>query len=343
MYTLEYLNDTLFALAERMLLPMAMSSTTTQKAADVGLDPRSILGMVFEKRSFVGQQVVYGTYQISPGGPQDTAITLIEMGMDIGNSGTRTAVLHQQQHTLEFTQTPATYEEVPSIIYGEKIETWRERYYDDQQRDLLTGQVATNHLKEMPPQYSEVFSIGEYADGRKSLPIGGTDLRLADARYDRYGKACLVRGLIAGGYPPGHYYLGLAMGVRNEELSATMGVDPEVQKAIDAFKQPFTLIRNGKEEWRIEIRESVVLPQTFGTYYSLDTGIYGQTLSDIPHWTVLDLGYHDGHVLEVHRGKGMQVTAQKVVSGVVDVARGLVIELRKPQNFPLVSSDLSDA
>ena len=39
----------------------------------------------------------------------------------------------------------------------------------------------------------------------------------------------------------------------------------------------------------------------------------------------------------------MQVTAQKVVSGVVDVARGLVIELRKPQNFPLVSSDLSDA
>lgn len=320
-----------------------------RNAVDVGLNPLSVLGMVYEGRAFVTpppeQRHVYGTYQISPGGLHDTAITLVEEALDIGNSGAKTAVMHATQHTLAFTETPATYEPTPTILYGEQVETWQECFYDEAQRTSYEAQVESRQIESVPPQYSELFSIGEHANSRKSLPIGGTDVRLAEPRHARYVKACLVRGLIAAAYAPGHYYLGITIGVRNEEVNAQMGVDASVQAALSTLTQPFTLIRNGRDVWHIDIRESIPLPQSFGTHYALDTGIFGQVLNPaIPHWTILDLGYHDGHVLEVIRsGKSLRVTGQKVVAGVVEVARGLVGELRKQEHFPLVPSDLSDA
>jgi len=289
---------------------------------------------------------VYGTYQLTPGGSYDTAITLVEEALDIGNSGAATAVMHATEHTLAFTKIPATYEPTPAVLYSEQMETWQERYYEDGHRSSYQAQVQSQQIESVPAQYSETFSIGEHANPRKSLPIGSTDLRLADPRYLRYVRVCLVRGLMAAGYAPGHYYVGLTIGVRNEEVNAQMGVDPTVQEALSVLTQPFTLVRSGKDVWSIDVRESFPLPQSFGTHYALDTGILGQVLNPtITSWTVLDLGYHDGHVLEVIRpGKGsLRVTGQKVVTGVVDVARGLVGELRKPGNFPLVPSDLSDA
>ena len=326
------------------------TSSGHRDAAAVGLDPRSVLGIIYEGRAFVtpapDMRYVYGTYQIPSGGNGSTSITLGEEALDIGNSGAATAVMHASEHTLSFTKTAATYENLPTVLYGEQMETWRERYYEDEQRAAYEAQLQTQQIENLPPQYSETFSVGEYANSRKSLPIGSTDVRLADQRYMRYVRVCLVRGLMAAGYAPGHYYIGLTIGVRNEEVNAQMGVDPKVQAALSALTQPFTMIRNGKDVWFIDIRESFPLPQTFGTHYALDRGILGQVLQPtMTNWTILDLGYHDGHVLEVVRPvKGsLRVTGQKVVTGVVDVARGLGGELRKPENFPLVPSDLSDA
>lgn len=325
------------------------TSTGQRSAASVGLDPLSALGFLYEGRAFVTPgpegRYVFGTYQVAPDGTANTAITLVEEALDFGNSGVATAVMHATQHTLACTKTAATYESVPTVLYGEQMETWRERYYDDGQRSSYEAQLQAQQIDSLPEQYSETFSVGHHANSRKSLPVGATDVRLAEPRYLRYARVCLVRGLMAAGYAPGHYYIGLSIGVRNDEINAQMGVDPRVQAALSTLTQPFTLVRNGKEVWTIDIHESYPLPQTFGTHYALDRGILGQVLHPaMTNWTILDVGYNDGHVLEVIRPEkgSLRVTGQKVVSGVVDVARGLVGELRKQENFPLVPSDLSD-
>jgi hypothetical protein len=292
-----------------------------QSAQEVGLDPRSLLGFLFEKRPLASGSYVYGAYEFpSDNGTHSNSQTLIMMGLDIGNSGVRTAVLHPERHTLAFSNVPTNYLVPQQIIYGEHAESWV---------DLTSGDGA-------------LFCIGEYAKGGQSLPIGPTSVRLADRRSMNFVKASLVRGLIEAGYKPGHYAIGLVVGVRNEELTVGLGVDPAVDSALDFLRKPFSLRRN-KDEWHIHIRELVPLPQTFGSYYALNTGITGQPLTDLPRFTVFDLGFHDGHILEISLETGLQVTGQRVSSGVVDVARGLVLELRKAENFPLIASDLSDA
>jgi hypothetical protein len=335
----------------RQIVTISQTSTNSQRsAAAVRLDPLSVLGFIYEERAFftpgANGRYVYGTYQLSPDGEMATAITLVEEALDIGNSGAATAVMHALDHRLSFTKTEATYEPLPAVLYGEQMETWRERYYDDAQRGSYESQLQRQQIDSLPEQYSETFSVGQHASSRKGLPIGATDVRLADQRYVRYLRVCLVRGLKAAGYAPGRYYIGLAIGVRNEEVNAQMGVDPHVQEALSTLTQPFTLVRNGTEVWTIEVRESYPLPQSFGTHFALDRGIFGQVLQPtMTNWTILDLGYNDAHVLEVIRPEkgALRVTGQKVLAGVVDVARGLVGELRKSENFPFVPSDLSDA
>src|ERR1700730_3620171 len=208
-------------------MTVSHSATSGQRnAASVGLDPLSVLGFIYERRTFVtpgpDMRYVYGTYQLTPGGSHDTAITLVEEALDIGNSGAATAVMHSTEHTLSFTKTPATYEPTPAVLYSEQMETWQERYYQDGHRSSYEAQVQSQDIDSVPPPYSDTVSVGEHANSRKSLPIGSTDLRLADPRSLRYVKVCLVRGLMAAGYAPGHYYVGLSVGIRNDEVNAQM-------------------------------------------------------------------------------------------------------------------------
>src|ERR1700730_17683941 len=129
--------------------------------------------------------------------------------VDNGNDAFKGAVLHAQTPTITTKRIITAYCPARKLRGGEGVTTWR---VND----------------------SEEFWVGEDAVESKkveNLPIGMTDERLHDERYQSYLAACLVELLISAGYGQrdrdghlpaccwGEHNLYCSFGVPNEEIT----------------------------------------------------------------------------------------------------------------------------
>lgn len=326
---------------------MMLSSSSAESVHTRSTDilPQSILGLAIDHHPLASRgqdhiSYVTGEYwaQVTAQGETTRHVTTA-LAIDPGNSNCKTVAIHAQQRTFAVVETPTQYEEYPNLIYATgQDEIWQVRYYDEEQLRRYQQQYA-HDPSQIPPQYSEAFSIGANAIKGTSLPIGTTNERLHDLAYQRFLQACIVRTLIEAGYGPGQHYIGYAFGVRDEEVSAKAGVNPDTKIAVnEVLKNPFVLVRNTTECWHIlpVDEDPLLVPQSFGMYYAWDSDLYGNILHTAPSYTVFDLGYHDGHIIEVRRGKNgaLRVSGHKVTQGVSEIARGLAVYMRQPGNFP---------
>ena len=92
------------------------------------------------------------------------------------------------------------------------------------------------------------------------------------------------------------------------------------------------------EEWTITIGEIFPYPQTFGTFFALDTNLSGRSvLTNYLSFVIVDLGGYDSHAMEVERrGRGVSAVGRRFVDGTIAVARALATELKKPEHYPLL-------
>ncbi len=305
---------------------LAVSSLPSVKdARQVELDKESVLGMIYEDRPFLlttGQAITGEFVSDLPTATGTTAIPVIELAIENGNSCTRAMALHFLTHQAVISEIPSVYEEEASnLIYsaGELGEVWQ--------------------IENADGTHSAIFRIGEYADTQQDLPIGPTFARWSDLRFVNFNRACLVRTLHAAGYGPGTHSVCVCPGARNEEVSVEKGVDQRVQDAFMQGLQPFVIWRNKTERYDIRIVEiTAAIPQTFGSHYAFDTDILGRSLHpNVPMWNWFDVGFYDGHDVTVRRiGKNIRVSGVKVTDGVSRIVREMGAYLRQPANFPMM-------
>src|SRR5579885_2510681 len=193
---------------------------------------------------------------------QQVSTTATIVSVDNGNDAFKGAMLHAHAPFLRARRIITAYAPAEVLRAGEGITTWQ-----------VDG--------------SEPFWIGEEAllsTKAESFPIGTTEERLPDERYQHFLFACLVELLREAGYETagsnwqGEYNLYLSFGVPNEEVSRS-GVSDRVRRAFQhIFQVPYVVRRTNEQgqvcTWKIRLVELQPYPQTFGSfltwYYTLD-------------------------------------------------------------------------
>jgi hypothetical protein len=256
------------------------------------------------------------------------------VSIDNGNDALKGALLHAHKPLVRCNRIVTAYAPAQTIRAGENVTTWQ---VDD----------------------SEPFWIGQealMADRAESLPIGMTEERLPDQRYQHFVFACLVELLIEAGYAShpgewqGEYDLYVSLGIPPEELDLH-GPQESVRRALlTLLNTPHTIHRHDEQDrittWVLRLVEIVPYPQTFGSfatwYYTLD-GLPIET--DIVKHVTLDIG--GGHVHEcqvnlVHQATGrpkLRMSASLLGEGTIAMARAVRETIRT--RYPGVH--LSDA
>ncbi len=242
--------------------------------------------------------------------------------IDNGNDAFKGAMLHVGQPVMTTKRIITAYTPARKLRGGEGVVTW---------------QVND----------SEEFWIGEDAVESKkveSLPIGMTDERLHDQRYQCYLAACLVELLIAAGYGQldrdgrligewqGEYDLYTSFGIPNEEITIS-GPTKEASNALRLiFNVPFAISRTDEHgvttRWVVRLVEINPYPQSFASfacwYYTVD----GTPISTriVKHVTI-DIGGGQTHSCEVdliHRQDApvkLRMEAKLLGEGTISIAR----------------------
>jgi hypothetical protein len=316
-----------------------------KKAEEAGIPPESMLALVYEGRAWKskeGLNVPNAYFFDLPSGGGSTLN--IQVVGDIGNSEAKFAALHRSSNLLVTRGTTTTFQTLSRAIYSTSdAAVWQQQYYDDTRAQVLKREHLEGAIKEIPPQYSDEFYSGNNA--KENLVTGATDARFSQEEYILFLRTCICDILEAAGYfdenPLEEKNVGLCIGVRNEETVQGKGLKPEVKAALDSLLGPCVLIKTVGETRMVRkfnVREYQTLPQSYGAIYALDTNIMGRGhLVETDAITGWDGGSFDVHKIEgVRVGNGMRVSGERVANGGVFLARELAIELRKPENFPLV-------
>jgi hypothetical protein len=254
---------------------------------------------------------------------QHVSTTATLVSVDNGNDAFKGAMLHAYLPTLSTRRIITAYAPAEVLRAGEGIPTWQ---VDD----------------------SEPFWIGEDAllmSRAESLPIGMTEERLPDERYQRFLFACLVELLREAGYEApdrdwqGEYHLYLSFGLPNEEITRN-GVKDTVHRALERVFNISHEIRRINEQgklstWKLRLVEVNPYPQTFGSfvtwYYTLD-GTPIET--DIVKHVTLDIGGGQLHTCTVTiepQGEGrprLRMQAALLDEGTIAIARAVREQLR---------------
>jgi PAS domain-containing protein len=238
------------------------------------------------------------------------------VSVDNGNDAFKGAMLHVREPFLQTKRIVTAYAPARTIRGGEGVTTW---------------QVND----------SEPFWIGEdaiLAKKAESLPIGFTEERLPDERYQRFMFASLVELLRVAGYGmhPGEFQgehdLYVSFGIPNEEMTLK-GPKETVRHALRAIFNTTSIIRRIDEQgqvttWSLRLVEITPYPQSFASfatwYYTLD-GTPIET--DIVKHVTLDIGggqFHDCEVDILHQAEGrpkLRMTASLLGEGTIAMAR----------------------
>jgi hypothetical protein len=254
---------------------------------------------------------------------QQVSTTATIVSVDNGNDALKGAMLHEHQPYLKARRIITAYAPAETLRAGEGITTWQ-----------------VNH--------SEPFWIGTDAlltMKAESLPIGMTEERLPDERYQHFLFACLVELLREAGYEhparewQGEYDLYLSFGLPNEEITRN-GVKDSVNHALQQiFNVPYTVRRTNEQGqvtiWKLRLVEVNPYPQTFGSfltwYYTLD-GAAIET--DIVKHVTMDIGggqFHTCTVTIEHQTEGrprLRMQAALLDEGTIAIARAVREQLR---------------
>lgn len=333
---------------------MMVNTQPGKKAEAAGIPPTSMLALAYEqrpwKRDGLAVPTSYSFDILAPDGKTRlSTVPNIMVIADIGNSEAKFAAWDRASTVLLTRGTPTTLEPLKSAIYTTSdAPTWKEMVYDDSRAEIFRREASEGRRTEVPPRYSDEVYIGQNA--RTSLVTGPTEARFSQDEYLLFLRICIVDMLEAAGYyaerPDEVKNVGLCIGVRNEETAQGRGLKPEVKAALDDLIGPCTLIKTVGDRQltrRFHVREYAHLPQSWGAIYALDTDMMGVSrLVEADAITGFDGGWYDVHHIEGTRvGNGMRVSGHKVTNGTegfggVFLARDLAVELRKPENFPLL-------
>jgi hypothetical protein len=249
--------------------------------------------------------------------------TAIIASVDNGNDALKGAMLHAQKAAIQTQRIVTAYAPAGVLRAGEGITTWQ---VDD----------------------GEPFWIGADAlltAKAESLPIGMTEERLPDERYQHFLFACLVELLRGAGYEAplrewqGDYHLYLSFGIPNEEVTRG-GVKETVNRSLQHIFNVAHVVRRTNEQgqvtiWKLRLVELNPYPQTFGSfltwYYTLD-GTAIET--DIVKHVTLDIGGGQLHTCTVsieHQTEGrprLRMEAAFLDEGTIAIARAVREDLR---------------
>jgi len=254
---------------------------------------------------------------------QQFSTTATLVSVDNGNDAFKGAMLHAHAPFLRARRIITAYAPAEVLRAGEGITTWQ-----------VDG--------------SEPFWIGEDAlltTKAESLPIGMTEERLPDERYQHFLFACLVELLREAGYETsshewqGEYDLYLSFGLPNEEITRR-GVKETVNRALQQIFNVPHMIRRTSEQgqetrWKVRLVELNPYPQTFGSfltwYYRLDGAAID---TDIVKHVTMDIGggqFHTCTVTIEHQTEGrprLRMQAALLDEGTIAIARAVREQLR---------------
>jgi hypothetical protein len=254
---------------------------------------------------------------------QHVSTTATLVSVDNGNDAFKGAMFHAHLPFLRTRRIITAYAPAEVLRSGEGITTWQ-----------VDG--------------SEPFWIGEDAlltTRAESLPIGMTEERVPDERYQHFLFACLVELLREAGYETparewqGDYDLYLSFGLPNEEITRS-GVKDTVNHALQQIFNVSHIVRRTDEQgqvtlWKLRLVEVNPYPQTFGSfltwYYTLD-GAAIET--DIVKHVTMDIGGGQLHTCTVtieHQTEGrprLRMQAALLDEGTITIARAVREQLR---------------
>lgn len=249
--------------------------------------------------------------------------TAILVSVDNGNDALKGAMLHAHLPALRTRRIVTAYAPASILRAGEGITTWQ--------------------VNEAEP-----FWMGEDAlltTKAESLPIGMTEERLPDERYQHFLFAFLVELLREAGYEQpgqewqGEYDLYLSFGLPNEEITRR-GVKEGVHQALQPIFNVAHLVRRTDEQgqvttWNLRLGEISPYPQTFGsfvTWYYTPDGSAIET--DMVKHVTLDIGGGQLHTCSVsieHQAGGrprLRMEAALLDEGTIALARAVRERLR---------------
>jgi hypothetical protein len=303
------------------------------------IDPHSFLAHICTHQPLISagnkelvRQIPFQHWDVTSGRKVLTTAKIVSI--DNGNNAFKGAMPHARQPFIQTTRIVTAYAPAPTLRGGEGVTTW---------------QVND----------SEPFWIGNdavFARRTESLPIGFTEERLSDRRYQHFLFASLVELLLEAGYGTtadeiqGKYDLYISIGIPNEEVSLKGPKDSVRQALRSIFNTAFRIHRTDEQgrvtTWVIRLVEITPYPQSFASfvtwYYTLD-GIPIET--DIVKHITLDIGGGQLHSCEVeihHQETGkpkLRMSASLLGDGTIAMARAAREIIRA--RYPGVS--LSDA
>jgi hypothetical protein len=267
------------------------------------------------------RQIPFLRWDAHTGQHVSTTATLVSV--DNGNDAFKGAMLHAHTPFLRTMRIITAYAPAEVLRAGEGMTTWQ-----------VDG--------------SEPFWIGEDAlltTKAESLPIGMTEERIPDERYQHFLFACLVELLREAGYESqarewqGEYDLYLSFGLPNEEMTRN-GVKDTVHRALQHIFNVSHVVRRTNEQgqmttWKVRLVELSPYPQTFGSfltwYYTLDGAA---TETDIVKHVTMDIGGGQLHTCTVtieHQTEGrprLRMQAALLDEGTIAIARAVREQLR---------------
>ena len=285
------------------------------------IEPNSLLAHICTRRPLLNssgeeltRQIPFQHWESSLGRKVPTLSKIA--AIDNGNDAIKGAMLHAHQPFMRTIRIATAYAPARTLRAGEGVTTWEVN--DSEPYWLGDDALMSRHVE--------------------SLPIGITEERLVDERYQRSLFACLVELLREAGYerPPandqGKHDLYISFGVPNEEMTR-QGPIEAVRRVLQSIYNRSVRIRRTDEQgrvtnWLIRLVEISPYTQSFASflawYYTLD-GAPIET--DIVRHITLDIGGGQLHSCEVeihHQAASrpkLRMSASLLGEGTIAMAR----------------------
>ncbi len=290
-------------------------------STSINIHPSSILAHIYEHQPLVStsgkelvRQVPIQRWDGQMGKRVLTSAKVVSV--DNGNDALKGAMLHVRDPFIRTRRLVTAYAPAKTIRAGEGVTTW---------------QVND----------SEPFWVGAdavFTQRAESLPIGFTEERLPDERYQHFLFAFMVELLIEAGYGShpsefqGEHDLYIGLGIPNEEITLR-GPKETVSRALRSIFNTAVKVRRTDDQgqvttWILRLVEISPYPQSFASfaawYYTLD-GTPIET--DIVKHVTLDIGGGQFHSCEVdilHQVAGrakLRMSASLLGDGTITIAR----------------------
>jgi hypothetical protein len=236
----------------------------------------------------------------------------LKVSFDLGNGKGKISLISQRDYILRAAQVPTTFRWAQNLTTGSYATTYR--LLSDTKLPLTPReQEATEHGG--TPFSSDPYIVGEGGD---ALPMGESEVRLANRQYRLYIWAAIANAMEKSGYQQGEYNIVMALGLRNEEMEISDEGESRMKKAIQEVAQTYygttveveittntTAKGKGKAKkevkvYKFTVTDIVPYAQTLGSFELWYNGLDGRPAqTKIKRAFFIDLGAGDGHVLEV--------------------------------------------